>query len=167
MAEEKEPTNDRSIYPPVGFHFEVIFDGAAGPNTKIDCRFQEVTGFGVEISTEEIDEGGENRFSHRVPKKTKYNNLVLKRGLMMGTGLIKWLDNAFNNFSFKPVLVTVNLLNEKHEAIVSWDFARAYPVKWSTTDLKSTDNSVVIESLELSYQFFTKTYHSDEKKNAN
>ena len=159
MAEESSQANTETFYPPVGFHFEVIFDSVAEPNAKMDGRFQEVTGFGVEISTEEIDEGGENRFTHRVPKKTKYANLVLKRGLMTGTGLTKWLDDAFNNFSFKPVLVTVNLLNEEHEPIVSWDFARAYPVKWSTTDLKAQENSLVIESLELSYQFFTKTYH--------
>ena len=146
-------------YPPVGFHFQVVFDSGAGPAEKIDTRFQEVSGFGVELTTEEIDEGGENRFIHRVPKKTKYSNLVLKRGLMKKSGLVKWITDAIDNYTFKPVLVTVNLLNSKHETLVSWDFARAYPVKWSTSDLKAQDNSIVVETLELSYQFFTKTYH--------
>ena len=159
MAEGESTANDPTFYPPVGFHFEVVFESIATESTVMDGRFQEVTGFGVEISTEEIDEGGENRFTHRVPKKTKYGNLVLKRGLMTGTGMQKWLDNAFNNFEFQPVNLKVNLLDQEHNAIVSWDFVRAYPVKWSTTDLKAQDNSLVIESLELAYQFFTKTYH--------
>jgi len=156
MAEESK---SETIYPPVGFHFEVIFSSDASPNDKIDGRFQEVTGFNAEVTTEEIDEGGENRFTHRVPKKTKYGNLVLKRGLMKDSGLVKWLNNAIDEFSFKPVLVTVNLLNEEHKPLVSWSFVRAYPVKWSVSDLKAQDNSLVIETLELAYQFYSKTYH--------
>jgi phage tail-like protein len=158
MAADANNT-DAIPYPPVGFHFEVIFDGAAGPNSKIDGRFSEVTGFGAELATEEIDEGGENRFTHRVPKKTKYTNLVLKRGLMKDSGLKKWVQDAIDNYIFKPVLVTVKLLDKEHNPLVTWEFARAYPVKWSTSDLKSTDNTIVVETLELAYQFFTKTYH--------
>jgi phage tail-like protein len=154
-----DASTDAIPYPPVGFHFEVTFAEAAGPNTKIDTRFQEVSGFAAELTTEDIDEGGENRFTHRVPKKTKYSNLILKRGLMTDSGLISWIVDAIENYTFKPALVTVNLLDEEHNTLVSWDFARAYPVKWSTSDLKAQDNSIVVETLELSYQFFTKSYH--------
>ncbi|MFN8393226.1 MAG: phage tail protein [Bacteroidia bacterium] len=158
-AEENSQEQENIPYPPVGFHFEVVFDGVDGSNELIDARFQEVSGFGVELTTEEIDEGGENRFIHRVPKKTKYSNLVLKRGLMTDSGLVTWITDAIENYIFKPALVTVNLLDEEHNTLVSWDFARAYPVKWSTSDLKAQDNSIVVETLELSYQFFTKSYH--------
>jgi phage tail-like protein len=158
MADEKPKSE--TIYPPVGFHFEVIFDSGAEPDSKIDGRFQEVTGFSTEITTEEIDEGGENRFTHRVPKKAKYGNLVLKRGMMVSTGLKTWLNNAIDEFTFKPVNLTVNLLDEEHNTLVSWSFVRAYPVKWSVSDLKAQDNSLVIETLELAYQYFTKTYHA-------
>ena len=67
-------------YPPVGFHFRVEFglDGAGDQ----DSRFQEVGGLSAELGTEELQEGGENRFVHRLPTLPKYGNLVLKRGLL-------------------------------------------------------------------------------------
>ncbi|HEY1181029.1 MAG TPA: phage tail protein, partial [Rhodocyclaceae bacterium] len=31
----------------------------------------------------------------------------------------------------------------------------AYPTKWSVSDLNSTANAIVVESLQLFYQYFT------------
>jgi phage tail-like protein len=42
--------------------------------------------------------------------------------------------------------------------LVTWNFFKAYPVKWANSDLKSTDNAVLVETLELAYQYYTKTY---------
>ena len=58
---------------PVVFHFKVEF--GTGSEDQ-DTRFQEVTGLGGEITTEEYREGGENRFVHRLPTGAKYGNLV-------------------------------------------------------------------------------------------
>lgn len=149
-------------YPPVGFHFRVEFAFlASGSN---DFRFQEVGGLGAEISTEEVTEGGENRFVHRLPTRAKYSNLVLKRGLLTDSRLFNWISNAVENIEAnpgvadeEPTTVNVTLLNEKHEPLVdTYSFVRAWPVKWSVSDFKAMDNSIVIETLELSYQYFTR-----------
>ena len=50
--------------------------------------------------------------------------------------------------------VMVALLNEEHEPLLAFNFARAYPVKWTVSDFKAQDNAIVVESLELSYDFF-------------
>ena len=63
-------------YPPVGFHFRVDFGIA--PQGDLDGRFQEVSGLASELGSEEVVEGGENRFSHRLPGRAKFGNLVLK-----------------------------------------------------------------------------------------
>lgn len=141
-----------SYYPPVGFHFKVEFSGVGSGDS--DSRFQEVSGLSAEIGTEEVQVGGENRFSYRLPTRAKYNNLVLKRGMLTDSGLISWFTNAIEHFEFKPADVSVYLLNEKHEITVSWIFMQAYPVKWMVSDLKAQDNSLVIETIELAYQFF-------------
>jgi len=47
-------------YPPVGFHFKVEVLGL--PPNDFDVRFTEVSGLSVELATEEVAEGGENRF---------------------------------------------------------------------------------------------------------
>jgi phage tail-like protein len=139
--------------PPVGFHFKVEFSGIG---KDADTRFQEVAGLSAEMLTEELLVGGENNFSYKLPVRGKYSNLVLKRGMLKDSGLIDWIRNAIENFEFKPVDVNVSLLNEKHEVSSSWIFMGAYPVKWMVSDLKAMENSLVIETIELAYQYFRK-----------
>jgi phage tail-like protein len=142
-------------YPPVGFHFRVefILDGTV----ESDIRFQEVSGLSAELGTEEVVEGGENRFSHRLPTRAKYANLTLKRGLLTESGLIDWCRDAIENFDFTPATVNVTLLNEQHEPVAdTLSFIRAWPVKWSVSDFKAQDNALVIETLELSYNYFSR-----------
>ncbi len=50
-------------------------------NGLITGGFSEVSGLQVEIETEEYREGGTNDYVHKLPKGTKYSNLVLKRGI--------------------------------------------------------------------------------------
>lgn len=142
-------------YPPVGFHFSVRF-GLSGLSTQ-DSRFQEVGGLAADLGTEELQEGGENRFVHRLPTLPKYGNLVLKRGLLTDSGLIQWCRDAIEQFVFAPTSVEVTLLNEAHEPLgFTYSFVRAWPVKWAVSDFKAQDNSVVVETLELSYNYFTR-----------
>ena len=142
-------------YPPVGFHFRVEFGFL--PSGTNDARFQEVSGFSAELGTEEITEGGENRFSYRLPNRGKYGNLVLKRGLFTDSQLIDWCKDAIESFKFSPTTVNVTLLNENHNPVAdTFSFVNAWPVKWSVSDFKSQDNSLVIETLELAYTYFTR-----------
>ncbi len=142
-----------NYYPPVGFHFLVEFEGL-GSQEK-DHQFQSVSGLSVDIETEEIAEGGENRFKHKLPVKTKYPNLTLKRGILIDSKVIEWCQNAFENFSFKPVNLTIKLLNDKHQPLISWNVVHAYPVKWSVEDFNAQESKLVIESVELTYNYFT------------
>ncbi len=140
-------------YPPVGFHFRVEF-GLSGIGDR-DSRFQEVSGLSAELGTEELQEGGENRFVHRLPTLPKYGSLVLKRGLLTDSGLIRWLTDAVENFSFEPTTVNVTLLNEQHEPLgFTYSFVRAWPVKWTVSDFKAQESGLVVETLELSYSYF-------------
>jgi phage tail-like protein len=142
-----------TYYPPVGFHFLVEFEGL-GTESK-DHQFQSVSGLSVDIETEEIAEGGENRFKHKFPVKTKYPNLVLKRGLLMDSKVIDWCKNAIENFEFRPVNLTVKLLNEQHQPLQSWNVVHAYPVKWAVEDFNAQESKLVVESFELTYNYFT------------
>lgn len=143
-----------SYYPPVGFHFKVEFQDLENKIQINDYQFQSVSGLSVDLETEEIAEGGENRFKHKIPVRTKYPNLVLKRGLLIDSELIEWCRNAIENFEIKPINLTVMLLNEKHEALLTWSVTHAYPVKWVVEDFNAAENKLVIESLELTYNYF-------------
>src|SRR6266487_6271275 len=99
---------DRPYSMPRAFHFMVEFFGIPGMKDN-DSKFQDVSGLTAELGVEEIKSGGENRFSHRLPTRAKYNNLVLKRGMLTDSGLINWFKDAVENFSFSPATVIVKL----------------------------------------------------------
>lgn len=141
-----------TYYPPVGFHFSVEFTGLG--TSKKDHQFQSVSGLTVDIETEEITEGGENRFKHKIPVRTKYPNLVLKRGLLVDSEVVDWCKNAVENFDFKPIDLIVKLLNEKHEPLLSWNIVHAYPIKWSIADFNAEESKVVIETIEIVYNYY-------------
>lgn len=140
-------------YPPPGFHFKVEFlDIQATDN---DILFQSVTGLNASLETESIKEGGENRFEHVIPTRSKYTDLVLKRGVLKDSGVIKWCREAIEQLKVKPVTVLVHLLNENHEPLIEWKLVHAWPKKWSVADLNAEQSSVLIETIELNYNFFT------------
>lgn len=142
-----------AYYPPAGFHFSVKFFGLGKDN---DSQFQEVSGLTAEVSVEELIVGGENKFTYRLPTRSKYNNLVLKRGMLKDSDLVEWFRKAIEDFDFKPVNLTVNLLDENHQPLSTWDFVAAYPVKWVISDFKAMENGLVVETIELAYQYFSR-----------
>jgi phage tail-like protein len=141
-----------AFYPPVGFHFLVKFE--LTPQVADDTRFQEVSGLEAEMEMENFTEGGENRFTWQLPKRTRYADITLKRGLFIQSALIKWCRDALENFVFAPTNLTMSLLNEKHEPVMSWYVVSAIPKKWSVSGFNAQDNSIVVESITLNYRYF-------------
>jgi phage tail-like protein len=141
-----------SVYPPVGFHFQVSFELL--PPSANDFRFMEVSGLEVEMEMETFVEGGQNRFTWELPKRTRYSDLTLKRGLFTGSAIYEWCKNAMENFLFLPLNITISLLNDQHLPIQSWYVVNAIPKKWSVSGFNAQENSIVVESLTLNYQYF-------------
>ena len=150
--------------PPVGFHFLVRFEGLLTNPKYIgipDTGFQEVSGINVDISTEEYHEGGENRFKHRLPNPITYQNLVLKRGLLIGSQMMQWFKETTENFTFEPTDITVILLNGDHIPLQAWNFIQAYPVKWDVSGFNAQEAQIVVESVEFSYQYYRRIDPTD------
>ena len=141
-------------YPPTGFYFKVIFSATLGMS---DTSFQEVSGISSEVELEEVVEGGENRYVHRLPKSVKHPKLVLKRGIAkMTSPLVIWCRSVFEADFIAPIVpmpILVYLMNENKIPIRVWSFANAYPVQWEVEPLNSTKNDVAIEKIELSYNY--------------
>jgi phage tail-like protein len=138
-----------NYYPPLGFHFKVEFANLSG-----EYQFQSVSGLNVELETEQIAEGGENRFKHKLPVSTRYPNLVLKRGIKVDSALTKWCREALEDFDIKPTNITISLLNENHEPLMTWNVVHAYPLKWSVSEFNAEKSQLAIESIELAYNYF-------------
>lgn len=139
-------------YPPAGFHFSVEFLGIGIDN---DTRFQSVSGLTVEYETETYKEGGENRFEHKLPVRTKFADLSLKRGMLIDSRVIAWCKRALFDREFLPAIVVVKLLNAEHQPLKTWRVHNAWPKKWAVSDLNANENTVVVETLDLCYSYFT------------
>lgn len=138
-----------NYYPPMGYHFRVEFN-----NIKGEFQFQSVSGLNIELETEEIAEGGENRFKHKLPVRTKFPNLVLKRGILVNSDLIKWCREAVEDFNITPTDLTISLLNDEHKPLMTWNVVHAWPVKWAVGDLNAEESKIAIETIELVYNYF-------------
>lgn len=135
----------------LGFRFSVLFlAGGAVPN-PLDVRFQKVSGLAAEITTTSVTEGGQNLYTHRLPDRVSYNNLVLERGMVVGSPLNLEFNAAMSLFKFAPSNVLVTLLSESKTPLAAWLFMKAYPVKWATADLDANQAGVLIDTLELAY----------------
>ncbi|MEM9916975.1 MAG: phage tail protein [Bacteroidota bacterium] len=140
------------LYPPVSFHFGVAFE--LFPQSPNDFRFQQVDGLSVTVETEDYAEGGENRFIHQLPKRTKYSDLTLTRGMFLGSGIVKWCKDAIENFEFQPTNITITLLNELHVPISAWYVVGAYPLEWTVSGFNAEESKIVVETIKLKYRYF-------------
>ena len=161
MAVEK--VNGEQYYPAVGFYFTVRVvpdnsSNAKGPGTDVDNSFQEVSGITVNIKNETLTEGGENRYSYRVPGRTDYSNLVLKRGYVSDkSNLANWAIETMEATLAKKVTtkhLMVSLLDSEGNPLTSWFFYNAWPVKSEISSLNAMENKYLIETLEFSYLYF-------------
>jgi phage tail-like protein len=143
---------DGLLYPPVGFHFSVVIE--MFPQTPQDFRFQSVPGLSVEVPTETVTEGGELRFKHHLPGVPQYSKLTLKRGLFQGSFVVNWCKNAIEKFEIEPKNILISLLNNIHVPVALWHVYNAYPTRWSISEFNAQQNTLVIETLELTYQYY-------------
>ncbi len=138
--------------PPLAFRFGVLFFAGGFIPNPLDIMFQKVSGLGAEVDTFSVEEGGQNLYSQLLPKSVQHSNLVLERGLVVGSPLVIEFNAAMSLFKFSPSNILVSLLGSSGIPVASWLFMKAYPVKWNVSDLDASANSVVIETMELAYQ---------------
>jgi phage tail-like protein len=136
-------------YPLPKFHFQVDWGGAK-------MAFTEVTGLDMEREVIEYREGSSKEYSKlKMPGLAKYSNITLKRGSFKGdTEFYKWwAENKLETVKRRDI--TISLLNEEHQPVISWKIKNAWPSKVQATELKSDDNSVAIETMEVVHEGIT------------
>lgn len=136
-------------YPLVKFHFQVEWGG-----TKIG--FTEVSGLDVETEVVEYRHGASPEYSKiKMPGMQKFSNLTLKRGTFKSDNeyFAWWNTVKLNTIERRDI--TISLLNEDHEPVVTWKVKSAWPTKIQSTDLKADGNEVAIESMEIVHEGLT------------
>ncbi len=136
------------------FTFVVGFGSSPQPT---DCSFLEASGVSMDVESESMAEGGENRFVHQRPAAPKHARLVLQRGVCgIDSQLLDWCREVLEGGLGRPIRtqsLTVWLLDMAGQPLRSWSFADAFPVMWRADAFNSTENQIAIERIELSYGF--------------
>ncbi len=144
-------------YPVPKFHFRVEW------GDKLQMNFTEVSGLDFETEVIEYRHGNSQIYNKtKQPGLTKYANVTLKRGTFEGD--FDYYDEWKKTFYFQEGnktgskyrrTVTIMLLNENHEPIITWKLENAWPSKVQSTDLKADANEVAIETMELVHEGLT------------
>jgi phage tail-like protein len=113
--------------------------------------FSEVSGLTMEAEIVEYRGGDDPQLSTRKqPGLKKFSNVTLKRGIApaeAGNGLFDWYNTILGGDVSRRD-VTVSLLNEARDPVMTWKIKEAWPVKIEGPGLKSTGTDVAIESVE-------------------
>jgi phage tail-like protein len=136
--------NHKQIDPYTSFNFQVEIGG------EVTTQFTEVSGLQVNVEVESIEEGGVNDFVHQLPKRTKYQNIVLKKGITNSDTLLKWFEEVQSGY-FKRKSCAIILLDSLKQAKWRWEIKDAFPVKWTDPNFNAMDGKVAFESVELAH----------------
>ncbi|MGB0112596.1 MAG: phage tail protein [Ilumatobacteraceae bacterium] len=116
--------------------------------------FTEASGLGIdieEVKSTRVDASGKSvtRFS---PGTVKYQTITLKREFNGDKEFWKWHDDmckGLNSYTDGSI-VMYNLAGEE---VDRWNILRAWPSKWSVSDLDAGGDDVVTEDIELQIEF--------------
>lgn len=122
--------------------------------------FTEVSGLEVEVQVEDLVEGGQNHFVHKLPRGMRWPNIVLKRGVTDSDNLFGWVQKssgegfAGQGDRLERTQGRITLLTADRQPLRSWEFEGAFPVKWTGPTLAASADDVATEELEIAHHGF-------------
>jgi phage tail-like protein len=126
------------------FNFTVDFGGQAV------AGFSEVVLPAAFADVVEYREGGDLH-ARKLPGRTHFSNLILKRGITTSNELYQWWRTVENGQAERRD-VQVTLLDEARNAVKRWRFHNAWPARFESPALDARGNDVVIETLEIAVE---------------
>lgn len=150
----------RSSLPPVGFRFDLKFYDSKTKAPYIesdgpDASFQSVSGISVEFEVQNVKEGSSPTVP-KAPMKPIFPDLVLTRGILLESKILTWVFTLISDARMvvTPLDLELTLINDTGEPLILFKFFKTWPRKWSISDFNAMESSLVIETLELAYEYF-------------
>jgi phage tail-like protein len=122
--------------------------------------FREVQGLEVTVAVHEFREGGQNSYSHRVPGRMTWPNLVFRRGLTESNALFEWLSRSsgegFASAGNKVTRATgaVTAIDFGGKRLRTWEFIDVLPIRWKGPEFAVESRSPLEEELEVAHHGF-------------
>ena len=151
MGSIPTPLRFYTQYPLTNYRFSVEIDGV------IVALFQKISGISVSRDIQALTEGGFNEYTYEFPSNFSYDHITLQTGLSSSDFFYQWMMAGKESGGYaegKDVTLEQRFLNPATPPLI-WTFDGAFPTKWKIPTLSVDDSkSIVIESLELSFNYF-------------
>ncbi|HEX2040925.1 MAG TPA: phage tail protein [Acidimicrobiales bacterium] len=133
--------------PAVSLCFQVVVDG------KDLGTFFKCDGLGVQVSTEEREEGGNNFYVHQLAGRLRYTNVTLTRYISAETQKVaQWFASMATGVKRTTAVITA--MTSDLKPIASWNLIDVIPVLWTGPSLGVDATQAATETLELAHHGF-------------
>jgi phage tail-like protein len=134
------------------FNFKVEFADVDGGG-PILAGFSDVSGIGQEVNYSDYRAGTDfDNTARKIPNTYKTDEVTLKRGLIGNTDIFKWLE-AVSKGRYQPRSVTIVVLDEARNTVVTLVLLKAQPKKWVGPTLAAKGGGeVAMEELHLVHE---------------
>ena len=126
------------------YNFKVEIQGlTAGTFKAVD---------GLDSETEVIEyQDGDDMVMRKRPGRTKYSNIVLKRGYVNTSDLWEWRKTVVKGLPERKS-GSIILLDDDGTEVMRYNFFEAWPCKWRGFDLEGMGSDNAVEEIELAVE---------------
>ena len=122
------------IYPYKKYNYKVLLDNSE------EAGFSEVSSPDITSDPVEYREGNmTGKTAGKQPGILKYGNVTV---------FVAWMKDIQDGKAPRKTVV-ITLMDDEMNEVASWQLEKAWPTKYTGTDMNATSNEVAIESLEL------------------
>jgi phage tail-like protein len=121
--------------------------------------FKEVDGIGSEneVVVHTTSDATGKSLVQKFPGQLKWNNITLKRGVDSNNALWQWRQQVINGqITDARKDGTIEVLDWTGSPIVTYNFVRAWPCRYSAPGLSAGGNDVMVEEIEIAHEGLTR-----------
>lgn len=130
----------------ISHQFKVEIDG--GPS----AYFHECAGLNIHVDVTEVQEGGKNDGTWKVAGPTRYENLVLKRGVTADRGFSEWVQKSVTR-QISRTGGSIALVDANATEIARWNFKKGWCCRYEGPTMRSDGgHNIAIETVEIAHE---------------
>lgn len=141
------------------FNFHVTFKRdallTAGSHDEVPLcsgAFAECTGLEATVEPKVIKVGGNNYGTAQRMGRVTFATVVLKRGMTSTRDLWNWFQLVAGGSYAYRLAVEIEMRDHGGNPVLTWNLARAMPVKFKAADLNARGTELGIEELHLAHE---------------
>jgi phage tail-like protein len=132
--------------PYAAYNFQVIVTEVSDDGVAVSGSFSEVSGLEVTQDPILYRNGSEDITQRKITGLKKFTDITLKRGITGHVGFWNWVVEALNG-QVRRTAGSILLLDENRNEVMRWNFARAWPCKYTGPSLNAGNNEIAFETL--------------------